>query len=198
MGYKYKEKGDIKLLGAAIGSEDWCEEKLGERVEKARNVMRRAAAMDGTQCGLKILRACLSYCKVAYNMRTVPPQAQGDGFSLYGQLLKEAVSKMVQADISDRGWSQAQLSIRNGGLGLRDPYIHAAGAYMASFRAAKDIAQDSSPGPDPEDKNNHSQTAEAIATHRTLAPRDAATEPRPDTHPQKQRAKWWTQRPWRG
>ena len=68
-----------------------------------------------------------------------------------------------EADIAANGWKQAQLGIRAGGLGLRDPAVHAAGAYLASFRAAADLAARINrgsedkvyPGFDPQDTHNH-------------------------------------------
>ena len=68
--------------------------------------------------------------------------------------------KLAGADITANGWMQAQLGIRAGGL-LRDPAVHAAGTYLASFRAAKDLAAridpgtEDCPGFDPQDTNNH-------------------------------------------
>ena len=139
-GFKYKDDCNLTLLGAALGSNEWCESSFEDKVEKARQVMKRAASMGNAHCGLHILRACLSYCKVAYHMRTVPPQQQMKGLELYGTLLKESLDKLAEADITSNGWKQAQLGIRAGGLGLRNPATHAAGAYLASFRAAADLA----------------------------------------------------------
>ena len=73
-------------------------------------------------------------------MRTFPHQQQMKGLEQYGTLLKEALDELAEADIATNGWKQAQLGIRAGGLGLRDLAGHAAGAYLASFRAAADLA----------------------------------------------------------
>ena len=151
-----------------MGTDAWCEAGLYEKVEKARQVMKRVAGMENAHCGLHILRAYLSYCKVAYHMRTVPPQQQQKGLTQYGILLKEALEKLAEADITANGWMQAQLGIRAGGLGLRDLFVHAAGAYLASFRAAKELAAridpgtEDCPGFDPQDTDNHSGTREAV------------------------------------
>ena len=98
---------------------------------KARKVMRKAAGMDNEHCGLHMSRSCLSYCKVAYHMRTVTPQVQPKGFAKLGETLKETLDKLVEADITDNGWQQAQLWIRAGRLGLRNPATHAVGAHLA-------------------------------------------------------------------
>ena len=62
--------------------------------------------------------------------------------------------------LGPREWGLAQLGIKMGGLGLRDPVPHSAGAYLASFRDAWEIAGKLDRDFDASDTMGGSQVAE--------------------------------------
>ena len=51
-GFKYKDDCNVTLLGAALGSDESCEQGIDDKVEKARQVMIRAAGMENAHCGV--------------------------------------------------------------------------------------------------------------------------------------------------
>ena len=65
-------------------------------------------------------------------MRTVPPLAHAMALGEFGGLIRESLTHIAGADIDDRGWAQAALPMRAGGLGLRDAVDHAFAACLAS------------------------------------------------------------------
>ncbi len=87
-------------------------------------------------------------------MRTVPPHAHAGALADFGELIKGSLTQIVGCDVDDRGWSQAALPIRAGGLGLRSVSDHASAAYIASFKGAAGLAQRIDCAFDPDDAQN--------------------------------------------
>ena len=71
-----------------------------------------------------------------------------------GGLIRGSLTKITGTDVNDRGWKQATLPMRAGGLGLREASDHALAAYVASFRGAAELAGRIDGAFDPEDAEN--------------------------------------------
>ncbi len=76
---------------------------------------------------------------MAYSMRTVPPLAHAGALGAFGELIKVSLTKIAGTDVDERGWSQAALPFRAGGLGLRSVSDHSFAAYVASFKGARGL-----------------------------------------------------------
>jgi hypothetical protein len=153
-GFQFRESGDFKLLGAAFGSPEFCTAHLIKRCLKAKHLLGQISAMGDSQTAMLLARNCVGFCKVAYSMRTVPPLAHAKALEEYSELIRESLGNIAGADVDDRGWAQASLPMRAGGLGLRSESDHAYAAYVASFRGAAGLAQEIDPNFDPEDAHN--------------------------------------------
>ena len=114
---------------------------LNKRLDKAKTILRNAGNLACSQQGLLIARQCAGYGKLGYNTRTMPPQDLTATLQDYSGLLKDCLSDMAGSVISEDSWSLAQLGFQEGGVGLRDPVMHAQGAYVASFSAAGTLAK---------------------------------------------------------
>ena len=134
--------GNFKSLGAAFGTDEFCNAQLRKRIEKARKLMTRIGEMDDPQTALLLLRYCAGYAKVQYSARTVPRHLQEEGLASYSVALRSAMETVLRRGLDERGWRQAQLGIADGGLGLRLPEVHAAAAYTASVRGARHKLED--------------------------------------------------------
>ena len=73
-GFEFKESGDFKPFGAALGSSEFCLEIQSRRL-KAKHLLSQISFMGDSQTALLLTRNCAGFCKVAYSMRTVPPLA---------------------------------------------------------------------------------------------------------------------------
>ena len=91
------------------------------------------AKLEDTQTALLLLRHCAGFCKITYSCRTVPPHLQKEALAEYSGQIREGLKEILQNEVDERGWAQAQLGIIGGGLGLRDPMKHAPAAYVASI-----------------------------------------------------------------
>ena len=88
---------------------------------------------------------------MAYSMRTVPPLAHARALGDFWELIRESLTQIAGTDVDERGWAQAALPMRAGGLRPRIVVDHAYAAYIASFRGAADLAQRIDVAFDPED-----------------------------------------------
>ena len=122
----------FKLLWRAFGTEEYCNGKLQRRAERGNVLMKRIGELEDPQAALLLLRHCTGYARVFYSARTVPPAAQAAAMGEYGVALREALEAVAGRSLDERGWSQAQLGILEGGLGLRLPEVHGGAAYAAS------------------------------------------------------------------
>eukprot|EP00971_Amphidinium_carterae_P244774 4859954-Amphidinium_carterae.1 len=75
--------------------------------------------MPDKQSALHLIRQCLASCKLAYAMRTVPPGFHLSALQEFDQVGRQALEGLLDGDLPDYAWTQAQLSIAHGGLGLR-------------------------------------------------------------------------------
>ncbi len=153
-GFQVLESGNFKLLGAAFGSSDFCSALLTKRCAKAEQLLAQFSIMEDSQTALLLARNCAGFCKVAYSMRTVPPLAHAGALADFGGLIKDSLTQIVGCDVDDRGWSQAALPIRAGGLGLRSVSDHAFAASIAPFKGAAGLAQRIDCAFDPDDAPN--------------------------------------------
>src|SRR4051794_21104995 len=106
---------------------------------------------SGPPVAIQLLRTCLRFCKFVYVARTAPPSL----LVVAGPLqhcdndIRDCFSKFAAMQISERAWSQAQLSVTKGGLGLRSVSKHCAPAFISSHtKAIPDLPSVSgNPGP---------------------------------------------------
>ena len=117
--------GNIKLLGAAIGSQSWCEALLKRRVVKARNLLDAIGRYPDAQGAFALLRSCSGWAKVLYSCRTVPPPLQAEGLSQADQDTRHSLGRLVGSPLSDDDWRVASIGVANGGLGARSALEHA-------------------------------------------------------------------------
>ena len=64
-------------------------------------------------------------------MRTTPPAACALALQRFDEGVKACLEHVGGLPLTDRAWQQATLSIRNGGLGLRQAALHSPAAYTA-------------------------------------------------------------------
>jgi len=55
------------------------------------------------------------------------------GLEMFDSLLRSALTRIANTDISDSQWSQASLPIKDGGLGIRQVHSLALPAYLMCF-----------------------------------------------------------------
>ena len=99
-GCSWNGAGCFKLLGAPIGSTEWCEELLGRRIAKARSLLTAIGKFPDAQGAFCLLRSCSGWSKVLYSCRTVPPDAQSVGLRTPDSDLRAALGQLIGRPLS--------------------------------------------------------------------------------------------------
>ena len=162
-GWQHVQNGCFKLLGAPLGTTEFCTRAVLSRVGKARALLTQVAKYEDPQGGLHLLRYCASWSKVQYACRTVPPALITAALSDFDAATRETASVLASGQLPDYSWSLAQLPVSKGGLGLRASSLHSAAAFLGSFRATFELCQLVDPGFDPGDTDAGLGLQDALA-----------------------------------
>ena len=122
--------GDAELLGAPLFPGTVLDKVWSRRCDDLARAVDRLALI-GAQDALILLRASFSAPKVLYLMRC-SPSAENHGLQVFDDLLRSAVSKITNSELSDIQWLQASMPIKLGGLGVRRVTSLAIPAFLAS------------------------------------------------------------------
>ena len=79
-----------------------------------------------------LLRSCLSMPKIMYSLRTTDPTPLQHLWQEYDCMTREALQRIMGTQLNNMQWSQAQLPVGRGGLGLKAASDHAAAAFASS------------------------------------------------------------------
>eukprot|EP00663_Eupelagonemidae_sp_cell21sb_P000220 gene220-2251_t len=127
-----KHNGNFELLGAAIGSAEWCNTHTQERVGKAQALLNEIGLLDDPQIALRLLRNCASFGKLVFSARVTEFGKHTDALTDFDTRVRSCFESFSGLRPTDTQWRRAVLSIRNGGLGLRRISDHAAAAWLSS------------------------------------------------------------------
>jgi hypothetical protein len=119
------------LVGPAM---DEALRKIKESLSRATKRLSLISAHDA----LVILRSSLGAPKVTYTLRAAPC-AEHPTLTEYDGILRQALSVLINVDMSDDQWLQANLPVRMGGLGVRGVSLLASSAYLASAAVTRNL-----------------------------------------------------------
>ena len=132
----YPASDDLVVLGAPIGSDDWC--RLWHKVQDIQVQLGRHAHPNAAQCAWLILRWSAS-TRFGHLLRSVPPmvikpaaEAVDDAVSAcFASLLDPHLP--LPADVHQRCLEQAVLPVCEGGMGLQCCEMTRHHAYVAAW-----------------------------------------------------------------
>ena len=122
--------GNATLLGAPLFTGAALDRAWADRCSDLSRAVDRLALID-SQAALILLRASFSAPKVMHLLRCAPSKDHPSLDSFDG-LLRLAIQRITNSDLSDNQWLQASLPVRDGGLGIRRVSSLALPAFLAS------------------------------------------------------------------
>jgi hypothetical protein len=128
---------NASLLGAPLFCGSILDETWADRCEDLRRATERLSLLNA-QDALLMLRVSFSAPRVQHLMRC-SPSVDNPALDTFDGLLKTALSRISNTDISDIQWLQASLPIKQGGLGIRQVRSLALPAYLASAASTLDL-----------------------------------------------------------
>eukprot|EP00731_Ephydatia_muelleri_P002958 Em0001g2958a len=126
---------NLDILGAPIGDYLHCSKFIAGRCAESRKLLSGlvdVAAVD-LQVAVSLLRMCGSFCRMVHIARVTPPSLASDGLRSFDEEVKQCFVMCSAINVTNDAWSQAQLGLKFGGLGLRSLSHHAAAAFIASL-----------------------------------------------------------------
>jgi hypothetical protein len=129
----------ITLLGAPCGSISESETFLSETFANFQPTFKALAELDDKQIAFCLLRYCMSYCKVVFFLRTVPPSHLQQMLAEFDTKVRFTLEALLARTTTEKAYQQACLGLKQGGLGLRKSSLHASAAYLASTLQCKEL-----------------------------------------------------------
>jgi hypothetical protein len=125
---------NFDILGTPIGDDAYVHSYiLRKSIDKVQNIAALLRLLPEPHVRYTLLRQCVAFAPFVHIMRTVPPQQSSRAAVEYDAVLRRSLDELLgQTRISDRSWVQASLSVKKGGLGLRQCQYHILPAFLAS------------------------------------------------------------------
>ena len=137
-----KEAMNMEILGSPIGSKEFCESFLQDKINKKLPILlENLTRLDNPQASYLILLFCASFCKIVWYIRTVPSDLIAVNCQNFDDLILKTFEGILACGFSSQTVKQMQLSTKFGGIGLRSARNHASAGYISSFFSSKSLAQ---------------------------------------------------------
>ena len=81
-----------------------------------------------------LLRSCLALPKIAYVLRTCPPELISQALGSFDDMMREALSDLAGSPLPDWAWLKASLPSSLGGLNIRRASVHAPAPHISPFQ----------------------------------------------------------------
>ena len=132
-------RGGFNLLGCPIGPPSHCEAAVSERIKGIQRTLTKLADLQDSQMETTILRSCLSLPKVAFALRTCPPNQIKAATDAFDDTMFEALSDLAGCPLSQWAWLKASLPSSLGGLNIRRASLHAPAAFISSLTQSRPL-----------------------------------------------------------
>ena len=131
----------VTLLGSPVGNQAFTGAAIKKKVEKIREIVELLPNIEDPHIEFVLLRACLSLPKISFLLRTVNTLPFQDLLLEFDRLQQGALSRILGTSLSPLQWSQAQLPVSMGGLGLRGAADHASVSHTSSLLSTTSLAR---------------------------------------------------------
>ena len=121
---------DMKQLGAPILKGPAIDKALSIKVGDLIRAVSRLIQLQAHD-GLTLIRNCVSMPKLLYILRT-SPSSGNHLLEKFDMVLREGLTQILNIDLDDTQWSQANLPVNAGGLGIRSAVKLAPSTILAS------------------------------------------------------------------
>ena len=122
----------FKLLGAPIGTTEYCQTLTNKRAVKVQSSLDAIAELPDPQVALALLRSCSSFGKMVFSARATPFNVHQEQLLAFDHSVRRCFEQFTGLHPDDSQWLQATLATKVGGLGLRSLSRHSSAAYLAS------------------------------------------------------------------
>ena len=140
-----KLDGCFKLLGAPIGTDEYCKSLTKNRAAKVQSSLDAIGDLPDPQVALALLRSCASFGKMVFSARATPFDVHQEQLVVFDKAVRRCFEQLSGLHPDDDQWLQATLATKVGGLGLRSLSRHSSAAYLASRSCCFQLCQQLDP-----------------------------------------------------
>lgn len=128
---------DSTLLGSPTQAGPGVDAALASKSVDLRTMLSRLSLLS-SHAALFLLRNAFAIPKLLYLLRTAPCSDSSELLN-YDDLLRGALSSLLNVELTNAAWDQASLPLRWGGIGVRSAHRLAPSAFMASAAGAAEL-----------------------------------------------------------
>ena len=129
-----------EMLGVPVGNTGFCQEFFENKLTKVTDLLQRVDDLEDTQVSFMLISKCVAFCRFAFFARSSVNSATIDAFNDFDKMIRHALDQLLAGTgITDQQWTQARLSLKSGGLGLRSVYKHRYAAILASYASCSKL-----------------------------------------------------------
>ena len=121
----------VRLLGSPIGTEQYQLTFCSKILEKIQTAAERVQNFPDSQTQWTFLNKVLKG-KINHILRTVPTHITDNFGKSFDQMIDKTFEQIVHHKLTPSQWTQAELPIKDGGLGLLSTTSTVSAAYLAS------------------------------------------------------------------
>ena len=136
-----KLDGCFKLLGAPIGTHEYCQLITAKRAAKVQSSLDAIGELPDPQVALVLLRSCAFFGKMVFAARATPFDVHQEQLMAFDSAVRRCFQQLSGLHPDDTQWLQATLATKVGGLGLRSLSKHSSAAYLASRSSCYELCQ---------------------------------------------------------
>ena len=140
-----KLDGCFKLLGAPIGTAEYCQSLTARRAAKVQTTLDAIGELPDPQVALALLRSCASFGKMVFSARATPFNVHQEQLQSFDNAVRHCFEQFSGLHPDNTQWLQATLATKVGGLGLRSLSRHSSAAYLASRSCCFQLCQQMDP-----------------------------------------------------
>ena len=138
----------IQMLGVPLGSDSFVSGFVENTLlGNLQETVDRLVEFEDTQSASYLLRVSYSIVRAVHFMRTTPLEQWKEQAGKFDSMIRKAIESILGIPMDDRTFSQACLTPKLGGLGLRRTAEHADLAFHASWHESMRTAKEAWPPP---------------------------------------------------
>ena len=148
-GVPRSEASGYDLLGAPVGDITFARKVVDDRILKISQIIDLLPSLNDSHVSFSLLRFCFSLPKFSYCLRTCDPAFLLSSYQKFDSLQYSTLGLLIGESLDNNARSQASLSVKLGGVGLRSAEAHCSAAYIASVANSRPILDALLPHPLP-------------------------------------------------
>ena len=120
------------VLGVPIGSNEFIAKHIDDVCAELAHLAKRIGLLKSSIAKFLLLRACFGACRINHLLRSLPFESGRSLSEKTAIIVRDTLGKILGSALPDLNYELACLTVRRGGLGIRNPRLVFGPAFLAS------------------------------------------------------------------